>query len=617
MAGGASGLTEIRDVFVDLGKEIAGAIATNFEVESIKRKLVEVDVATMQITKSFGLGRDNIVELKGAMTAAVTEVTLLGGKFTDIVAIQRSVGEALGRNMIMASESYEKIFAMEQVTGQQISSVLPKMKEVGISTYQTGKEMEKVVNSAREMGVNAQAVSLDVVSNMSRLNQYNFDGGVEGLAKMAAHAKSMNMNMADTFRFAEKVYNPEGAIETAAALQRLGVTQSQLLDPLKLMDLSANDPAELQRQMTELGKGFVELNEKGQFQIAPGQRRRMDEIAKAMGMTYQELAKMSIGAAEAGDKMQKIKFPDSIKEEDRMFIANMAEMNEKGEYVVQYKGEAVEVNQLMDKFQGDQKAFQEFMKESEPKTVEELAKEQLTVSQSMDASLNALRERSGYAVAGSKMGEDMIDAAKLTYSSVADMAKGFDIKGIRTKYEEGMTGVLSSLTNALTGKGSPMEIFTALGNAGQGMKEFFEGGFKSSMESAMSTAQLLQNSNNEIIKVVNAAVGAGVNTVTEHEGFNRDAGNTNSPNPLTVMNNDVNNTLNTVRGANQLTTNNVAQTVSHDGKLDIRMTLDAPAHVDTAQLIKALEDPNFRMALIKAIQETQSNYGQSNTGEKK
>jgi hypothetical protein len=300
-----------------------------------------------------------------------------------------------------------------------------------------------------------------------------------------------------------------------------------------------------------------------------------------------------------------------------MFIANMAEMNEKGEYVVQYKGEAVEVNQLMDKFQGDQKAFQEFMKESEPKTVEELAKAQLDVQQSMDASMAALRDRSGYAVAGSKIGEDMLDAAKLTYSSVADMAKGFDIKGIRKEYEEGMTGVLSSLTNALTGKGSPMEIFTALGDAGQGMKEFFEGGFKSSMESAMSTAQLLQNSNNEIIKVVNAAVGSSVDAVKEHEGFNKDRGTTNAPNTNMVMGNDVNATINNVGGVNQPTTNNTAQTVSHDGKLDIRMTLDAPAHVDTAQLTKALEDPNFRMALIKAIQETQSNYGQSNTGEKK
>lgn len=613
----SSGLTEIKDVFVDLGKEIAGAIATNFDVESVKKKLVEVDTATMAITKSFGLGRDNIVELKGAMTAAVTEVTLLGGKFSDIVGIQKDVGEVLGRNVVLASESYEKIFAMQQVTGQDIATVLPMMKEVGISTYQTGKEMEKVVNTAREMGVNAQAVSKDVVANMSKLNMYNFDNGVEGLARMAAHAKSMNMSMESTFKFAEKVYNPEGAIETAAALQRLGVTQSQLLDPLKLMDLSANDPEELQRQMSELGKGFVELNEKGQFQIAPGQKRRMREIAEAMGMSYQELAKMSIGAAEAGDKMQKIKFPDSIKEEDRQFIANMAEMNEKGEYVVQYKGEAVEVNQLMDKFQGDQKAFQEFMKESEPKTVEELAKSQLDVQQSMDASLNALRDRSGFAVAGSKMGEDMLDAAKLTYSSITDMAKGFDVKGIRKEYEEGMTGVLSTLTNALTGKGSPMEIFTALGNAGQGMKEFFEGGFKSSMESAMSTAQLLQNSNNEIIKVVNAAVGSSVDTIKEHEGFNKDKGTTNPPNTNMTMGNDVNNTINNVGGVNQPTTNNGVQTVSHDGKLDIRMTLDAPSHIDTAQLTKALEDPNFRMALIKAIEEMQTNYGQSNSGEKK
>jgi hypothetical protein len=47
------------------------------------------------------------------------------------------------------------------------------------------------------------------------------------------------------------------------------------------------------------------------------------------------------------------------------------------------------------------------------------------------------------------------------------------------------------------------------------------------------------------------------------------------------------------------------------------MTLDAPSNVDTAQLQKALEDPNFRMALVKAIQEIQTNYGQSNSGEKK
>jgi len=38
----------------------------------------------------------------------------------------------------------------------------------------------------------------------------------------------------------------------SAALQRLGVTQSELLDPLRLMDLSINDPGELQNQLVQM-----------------------------------------------------------------------------------------------------------------------------------------------------------------------------------------------------------------------------------------------------------------------------------------------------------------------------------------------------------------------------
>ena len=609
----SSGLTEIKDVFVDLGKEIAGAIATNFDVESVKKKLVEVDMEAMKVTKSFGLGRDNIVELKGAMTAAVTEVTLLGGSFKDIVDIQKDVGEALGRNMILASSAYEKIFAMQQVTGQDISKVLPAMKEVGISTYQSGKEMEKVVNSAREMGVNAQAVSSMVVTNMSKLNQYHFEGGVEGLAKMAAHAKMINLDLEKVFTFADKVFNPEGAIETAAALQRLGVTQSQLLDPLKLMDLSRNDPAELQKQMSEIGKGFVELNEKGKFEIMPGAKGRMTEIAQAMGMNYSEFAKMAIGAKEVDDKLQKIKFPDAIKEEDRQFIANMAEMNEKGEYVIQYQGQEVEVNKLMDKFQGDQKAFQDFMKASEPKTVEQLQKEQLDVQQSIDANIEALRNRSGYAVAGSKMGEDQLEAAKLTYSTITDMAKGFDIKGIRQQYEDGMTGILGSLTGALKGESGVQGIFDAMSKSAAGLQDFLKGGFKTSLESAISAANVLQNSNNEIIKVVNAAVGTSVETIKEHEGFNKGNGNTNmSPQNLGTTNTEVNNVITNNTGVNNSpSTTNANQVMTHDGKIDINLKLDAPSNIDVAQLSKALEDPKFRMELVKAIQQIQTNYGQT------
>jgi hypothetical protein len=113
---------------------------------------------------------------------------------------------------------------------------------------------------------------------MESMNKYNFQGGVDGLAKMAAQASSMRIDMKTTLNFAEGLYNPEKAIEMSSALQRLGVTQSDLLDPLRLMDLSLNDPTELQNQLVQMTEQFVQLNEKGQFQIAPGQIRRLREI---------------------------------------------------------------------------------------------------------------------------------------------------------------------------------------------------------------------------------------------------------------------------------------------------------------------------------------------------
>ena len=106
-----------------------------------------------------------------------------------------------------------------------------------------------------------------------------------------------------TLNFAEKVFNPEGAIQAAAALQRLGVAQSDLLDPLRLMDLSRNDPTELQNQIAEMSKQFVQLNEKGQFEIMPGARRQIRELEQHPHVEEHKLAEL---------KKLKLKYKDEI-----------------------------------------------------------------------------------------------------------------------------------------------------------------------------------------------------------------------------------------------------------------------------------------------------------------
>ncbi len=199
------------------------------DLTKMRDVLLYVDRSAMNISKSFGQGRENVTQLKIAMADAYVEVAKMGGTYKDIAEIQGKVAADLGRNVILQSDTIEKLFATQEVTGQNAEVVTKSFKDAGMSANLAVEGMQKVVDISRSQGVNAQAVSKLVVDNMKNLNMYTFQGGVDGLSKMAAQATSMRFSMSETFRFAEKVFNPEGAIETAAALQRLGVTQSQLL----------------------------------------------------------------------------------------------------------------------------------------------------------------------------------------------------------------------------------------------------------------------------------------------------------------------------------------------------------------------------------------------------
>jgi hypothetical protein len=125
------------------------------------------------------------------------------------------------------------------------------------------------------------------------MNLYNFDNGVKGIAKMAATSERLGISMDKVFSQAEKLMDPEKAIEMSASLQRLGVTSSGLLDPLRAMDMAQNDPEALQKEMLELSKTFTKFNEQtGKMEILPGAKRRMREVADAVGMTAEEFASM-------------------------------------------------------------------------------------------------------------------------------------------------------------------------------------------------------------------------------------------------------------------------------------------------------------------------------------
>ena len=256
-----SGLDASGQKGKDIIDSFGDALVSNFSVAAVGKVVAELDTGASLLLKQFGVGQEMAQALRATMADAVSNVRALGGDIKDVYKTQEDAAKSLQRNVILAADVNKDLFATSKVTDKSVSDLVGKFKDAGYGAGQIAKEMKNVVDIAAQSGVNARDVSDKVLSNMDALNKYNFEGGVSGLAKMAAQASMLRIDMKTTLGFADKMFDPEKAIEMAASMQRLGVAQSSLLDPLKLMDLAQNDPAELQNQIAEMGKSFVQLNE--------------------------------------------------------------------------------------------------------------------------------------------------------------------------------------------------------------------------------------------------------------------------------------------------------------------------------------------------------------------
>ena len=251
-----------------------------------------------------------------------------------------------GRAYIASADELAGIIASQEASGVEASKLLKTFKGQGYALEGIPKTIQKVIDTTKQLGVNSAAVTETVVSNLGKLNTYNFANGVEGLTRMAAQAAVVGVDMGRIFSIADEMFDPEKAVNLASSLQRLGVATGELLDPLKLMDLGQNNPQELQNQIVEMSKRFTYFNEQNQkFEILPGAKLQLREVAKELGMSADELARMAIGSSDLSKKMNEIKFPEldtgPITEDQRMMIANLSEMKD-GEYKIKIQETTVD-----------------------------------------------------------------------------------------------------------------------------------------------------------------------------------------------------------------------------------------------------------------------------------
>lgn len=506
MAGEETG--GIGDMAGKMGKELGKAFTDNFNPAVILDTLKQVDDGAAKVLGTFGASREAVAAIRQNLANAIPDVTELGGNFQTIVDIQQSVSTTLGKNLVLSTDAFKDMYATMKASDKSAAEITKSFKDVGISVYDATKQMEGVVNIARASGVNASAVSSQVLSNMEALNKYNFEGGVQGLAKMAAQAVSLRIDMKDSLAFAEKVFNPEGAINMAASMQRLGVAQSDLLDPLRMMDLAQNDPGELQNQIAKMSQQFVQLKKDGTgFEVMPGAKRQMRELSMELYGNTDQLSKMALASAELDDKMKKIKFPAATDEQKTM-IANMAEMKG-GQYVVNFtdkdgKAQEKAVSEL------NSKDLEALVEASKPKSMEDLAKGQLNSSERIEKILESMSKRLPSAIAGSRGGKAITEAPREIVEGLGTVTKGVTSKKIGQGLDETTDIAFDVLNKFAKGTGTMADVTESFSKISENTKTAFGSTWTDAMSNAKVATDNLSKSQNGLIQLINSASGNGV-----------------------------------------------------------------------------------------------------------
>ena len=624
----------------DIIDSFGDALVSNFSVGAVGKVVAELDKGASLLLKQFGVGQEMSQALRATMADAVSNVRALGGDIKEVYETQLAASKSLQRNVILSAEVNKDLYATMKVTGQEVGTLVSGFKDVGIGAGRVAQEMKKVVDIAAQSGVNASEVSGKVLQNMDALNKYNFEGGVSGLAKMAAQASMLRIDMKTTLGFAEKMFDPEKAIEMAASMQRLGVAQSSLLDPLKLMDLAQNDPAELQNQIAEMGKSFVQLNEKGDFEIMPGAKRQMREIEQAMGLPAGELAKMSLASAELEHKMSKIRFPDlDIDEDKQKMIANMAEMGKDGKYEVQVEDENGKMmTKAIEDLNEKDVAYLEKVANTAPKTMEELAKGQLTALETIQADIKSIADKSGLGIARTKTAGKVLDTSRQISSGIQKTLspKQLDTKNLASSIDDGIDRNLDILKRLSEGEITKTQAASELKESLSKLSTFIDDTFRTSISNAGVELDKILKNNPVLNQMTQAATGdfrginkikktssdadpanlkrdisntsVGLNQMTQEatgdlKGIDKIKKTTSSADPSNLKQ-DISNVRNTsTNQGNTTSTTNTQSDKPIEITLNHNINLKTNGNIDTNQIVMALKNTDVQQGMAGALKE--------------
>ena len=254
----------------------------------------EIQKQILMANRQLGIAGQLSKSIENNIISAGTSSLQFGFAEKEIVENYKDFIENYGRNAIFTDEDLERLTKVSFALGQSYNQIFALTRLYGQSVEQTYEFMNTLNKRVDRFGLNTKKVFNDVQNNIRLIDRYNFKSGVKGLTDMVLQANRLGMKMEDIAGFAEKVYNPEEAIDAAASLQMLGGEFAKFGDVFSLMYDANNDLAGLTDKLKEVTRGMGALNkETGMVDLSSLEMRQLREFGKITGQSLQDLAQQA------------------------------------------------------------------------------------------------------------------------------------------------------------------------------------------------------------------------------------------------------------------------------------------------------------------------------------
>jgi hypothetical protein len=333
-------------------KKLGGTLIESIKPGNILDSMRAFEDTVLSMTQeSMGLTREVSEGLEKTILKAANETALFGISIEDNLSLMKEMNNLMQVNTFLTSEQTTNMGLLAKnagVSSNEIASIVKGFADMGVGTDQAINNISEMQKQARSYGINVGQFMKTIGSNVKMLSSYNFKDGVEGFSKMLAKAQALRIDVSQTFSMAEKLLDPEQAIEMAAGFQMLGGAVGDLGDPFKLLNMAQTNVGGLQDAMLEMAESAVTFNkETGEFDIPVTEMYRLREAAKLTGKSYEEFTQDAIKAKQRTEKLNILDSFGRYTDEQKDLISNLAEFDG-GELKVRVPGfdEAVNVANL-------------------------------------------------------------------------------------------------------------------------------------------------------------------------------------------------------------------------------------------------------------------------------